>query len=103
MKKIATNHIACGMEPTPVGDIYHRCVRVSVRVGRTRVSRIDADVMTRKASNQLAVCCDRPFFNMRRQPVSIRQDEVRKLRLATLLAALRGADKTGDHRSECRG
>src|SRR5229473_655965 len=103
MKKIATNHIARGMEPTAVGDLYHRRVRVSVRVRRTRVGRIDTDVMTRKASNQLALCCDRPFFNMRCQPVSIRQDEVRKLRVAMLLAALCGADETGDHRSERRG
>src|SRR5712671_5751798 len=65
VKKIATHHVARGMEPAAVGDLEHRCVRIGVGVWRVRTSRIYADVMMRNALDQLARGRDRPLFEVR--------------------------------------
>ena len=60
------------MKTAAVGDLDHRCVRIGVRVRRAGVGRIDADVVTREALDQLPLRRDRPFFKVRNQPVRIR-------------------------------
>ena len=91
------------MKAAAIGDLDHRCVRIGVRIRRAGVGRIDADIVSGEALDQLALCCDRPFFNLPGEPVSIRQNEIREFCLIAFFAALRGADEAGDHRGERRG
>src|SRR5437899_5702128 len=92
MKKIAAHYISRRMEAATVGDLDQRCVWIGVSIGRVSVGGINADVVTRKTRNQVTPCCDRPFFDVRCQPVSIRENKIRKCRLAAFFAVLPGAD-----------
>ena len=88
------------MEAAAVGHLDHRRVRISVRVRRARVGRIDADVVARKTFDQPALRCDRPFFEVRGQPVRIHENEIREIRLAACVAGVGDADQAGDHSRE---
>src|SRR5437867_7756290 len=76
MKKIATHHISRRMQAAAVGELNHCRVRIGVWVWCIRVARIDSDVMTRKPFDQLALCCDCPFFDVRCQPVGIDENKI---------------------------
>ena len=98
VEEIAAHDIPRRMEAAAIGYLEQRGVRISVRVRRLRVGRIDADIVTWKTFDQLALCCDRPFFKVRGQPVGISQYEIRRVRVAEFFAERCGADETGDHR-----
>ena len=66
MKEIAADNISRRMQSSPVGDLYHLCIRVGMRIRRIRIGGVNADVVARNSLHQLAVCRDCPFFNVRR-------------------------------------
>src|SRR6186997_1878590 len=103
MKKIAADNIPRRPEATAIGELDHRGVRIGVRVWRVRLGWIDSDVMTPEALDQLALRRDRPFFQMRGQPVSIRQEEIRKRHMAEPMGAFGDTDQAGDYRCQRRG
>ena len=53
--------------------------------------------MARNVFHQLALCGDRPFFDVRSQPVGVCENEIRSVRIAKFFGPLRGGSKTGNH------
>src|SRR5262245_30032950 len=49
MKEIATHDVSRRMQATAVGDLYHLCVGIGMRIRFVRIGGIDADVVTRNA------------------------------------------------------
>ena len=102
MKKIAADHISRRMQPAAVGDLNHCHVRIGMRIGVAWVSWVDADVMMRKTLDQLAARSDRPFFEVRRHPVGIRENKICNTRFAVFLGPVRRADESRNDSCECR-
>ena len=102
MQEIAADHISSWVQAAAVGQLNHRCVRISVRIRGLGVGRINADVVTRESLDQLTLCCNGPFFDVRRQPVGVRKNKIRRCSFAVLRGPFRGADESGNHRSEGR-
>ena len=73
-----------------------------MRVRRVRISRSDPDVMASNSLDQLALRCDGPLFDVRRQPVRIRENKICNIRFAEVRCPLSGADKRCDHNGESR-
>ena len=76
---------------------------IGVRIGRLRIRGIDPNVMAPEPFDQFTGRGDGPFFNVRRQPVGILQNKIRRARFAVLFGKLRGTNQAGDHRGERRG
>src|SRR5882724_2880479 len=102
MKKIAADHISRRMQPTAVGDLNHCRVRIGMRIGVAWVSWVDANVVTRKTLGQLAARSDRPFFEVRGQPVGIREDKICNTRFTVFLGPVPRADESRNDSCECR-
>jgi hypothetical protein len=100
MQEIAADHISRWMQAAAVGYLNHRCVWIGVRIRRIRVGRVDADVMTRKSLDQFALCCNHPFFDVRRQPVGVRKNKIRTCGFAVFHRPLCCADERGNHGGE---
>src|SRR5437764_3488520 len=100
MTEIAADLIACSMELSACGELNLCRVWISVRVGRIGVGRINTDVMATITFDQLALCCDRPLFDVRHQPVGIRENEICNIRSAEFLGPFRGANESSNHNSE---
>ena len=78
MQEIAADNIPRGMEAAAVGDLDHLCVGIGMRVRRIGIGGINADVMAGKTLDQLALGCNRPFFDVGGQPVRICKNEIRR-------------------------
>src|SRR5207248_5409435 len=100
MKKIAADHIPRWMQAAAVGELNHCRVWISDRVGRIGVGRINTDVMATIALDQLALCGDRPLFDVRRQPVGIRENKICDIRSAEFLCPFRSANASSNYNGE---
>jgi hypothetical protein len=98
MQEIAADHISSRMHAAAVGNLNRCCVWIGVRIRRIRIGWIDADVVTRESLDQLTLCCNGPFFDVRRQPVGVRKNKIRRCSFAVLRGPFRGADESGNHR-----
>ncbi len=103
VKKIAADHVPGGLDAAAIGDCEHRGVRVGVRIGRRRISGIDANVMAPEPFDQFTGRGDSPFLKVGGQPVRIHQNKIRRARFAVLLGELGGTNQAGNHRGERRG
>src|SRR5438552_16846415 len=59
--------------------------------------------MTRKTLDQLALSCDRPFFDVRCQPVGVGENEICNIHFAEFFGPFRGAGESVNHSGESRG
>ena len=46
-------------------------------IGSVSVGGIDSDVMARRIGHEIPLCRDSPFFQVRLQPVGIRENKIR--------------------------
>src|SRR5438046_2653050 len=102
MKEIAADYISRRVKSPAVGELNHCRVGIGVRIRGAGVSRINSDIMTRKPFDQLALRCDRPFFQMRRQPVCMCENKICNTGSAEFFGPLGGADESSNHNSERR-
>ena len=102
MKETAADHISRRMQAAAIGDLNHGRIGIGMRIWSARVSWINADVMTRTTRDQLALCCDRPLFEVRCQPVGICENKICKTCFVVFSGPLRGASESSDHNGERR-
>src|SRR5262245_36601972 len=102
MKEIAAHNIAGWVQAATVGNLYHLSVGIGMGIGCIWIGWGNADVMAGNSWYQLALCCDHPIFEVRRQPVSIRENEIRCVSVADFHAPVRGAGERGDHHCQRR-
>src|SRR6184192_2511094 len=100
MQEIAANNISRRVQAAAVSQLNYRCIRIRVRVWRVRIGGIDADIVTRESLDQVTLRCDGPFFEVRRQPVGVRENKICSCGFAVLRGPLRCTDESGNHSGE---
>ena len=91
------------MEAATIVDHEHRGVRVGVRIGRLRISGIDANVMAPESFDQFTGRGDGPLFKVGGQPVGICQNKIRRAGFLLQLGEFRGTNQASNHRRKGRG
>jgi len=87
-------HVPGGLDAAAIGDCKHLGVRVGVRIGRRRISRINSNVMAPEPLDQFTRRCDSPFLKVGGQPVRIHQNTIRRSRFAVLLGEVSSPNQT---------
>ena len=99
LEKIPADNIPGGVLAAAVGDLDDGGVGISRPIGLLRDGGGDAHIVPRFSLHEFAAIGDRPFFEVRRKPVRIGEQEIRRDFFLSVMRKFRRADQSRD---DCR-